>query len=318
MTEQYKNIAQDELAKLEQYRNIYEATHPYPQKKPVKFFKELGFEAGMLVSSALGSIILSAIRTSTIFMLTEALLISTFDKENIIPSQITQGFPLASMIVSLVAFEGMLSAHGFMRGKGSKKIKISPVAMWLCFGVTITAGLSASFGLLGVTAGNPIFQIISWLLAVLTAIGAPVVAYYGSMNLGIVSNQWSKIKNDVEASFLEEIRSWNNSFLGSFSGKRSQKLFGERNQGTNEKNERETNIPKERSQRTNDGNETGERIKQILQETFSKNSQILGTSDIAKILAAENNQDGSTDGYENYKGYIHKVRREWMSSVGVA
>lgn len=226
MTEHYQSVAQDELSKIEQYRLIYEATHPYPEKKSVSFLKELGLESGMLILSAVGSIILSAIRTSTIFMLTEALLIAMFDKENLIPDAVTQAFPITSMIVSLVAFEGYLSAHGFINGKKSKSIEVSAVAMWLCFGVTIMAGMSASFGLLGVNTENMIFQFISWILAVLTAIGAPVVAYYGSLNLGVILNQWDKINYDIDTEFENDIDSWNSSFFSSFSSKRSQKLFG--------------------------------------------------------------------------------------------
>lgn len=225
MTEYYSNVAQDELSKLENYKLIYESTHPFPEKSDVYFWKELGIEAGALIASAVGSIILSAIRTSTIFMLTEALLIAAFDKEEIIPKSITAVFPLISMIVSLVAFEGLLSAHGFIRGKESRSIEVSKIALWLCFGVTISAGLSASFGLLGLGTDNGIFQLVSWVLAVLTAIGAPVVAYYGSLNLGVILNKWSQLKYEVNESFEDAVQSWNKAFQSSFSGKRSQRLF---------------------------------------------------------------------------------------------
>ncbi len=179
------------------------------------------------------------------------------------------------------------------------------------------AGMSASFGLLGLRTENVIFQIVSWILAVLTAIGAPVVAYYGSLNLGVITNKWAVIKNGIEERFLGNVRSWNDSFQSSFSGKRSQRLFGERTvQRTNEENERQETFPV-RSQRTFSGNEQRERIREILDVSFSGNGhEVLGVSEIAKMLAAERN-DGDITGYENLKGYIHKVRKEWMQEIGV-
>ncbi len=321
MSEHYQEITQDELERLEQYRRLYEVTNPYPKEHKPKFWKELGFEAGALIASAVSSIALSAIRTSTIFMLTEALLIAAFDKNEIIPAALTSTFPVASMIASLLAFEGMLSAHGFIKGKSSKNVDVAPTALYLCFGVTIAAGLSASFGLLGLGTENIIFQLVSWVLAVLTAIGAPVVAYYGSLNLGVILNKWSELKNATKEAFLEDVRSWNNSFLSSFSGRRSQKLYGKRTgQGTNSiKNVQET-THKERSQRTNTGNETGERIREILNAHFSGNGhEIIGTSEIAKILAGEKNGDmDNIAGYENFKGYVHKVRKEWLEENNLA
>ena len=318
MTEHYKEVTQEELEKIEQYRLLYEITNPYPEKEKTSFWKELGLEASALIASAVGSITLSAIRTSTIFMLTEALLIAAFDKENIIPDSITSGFPLASMVVSLVAFEGFISAHGFIKGKESERISISDIALWLCFGVTIVAGLSASFGLLGLEADNIIFQGVVWILAVLTAVGAPVVAYFGSFNLGVITNKWLRIKNDAEERFLEAVRSWNSSFQSSFSGKRSQKLYGERTvKRTNVANERQETFTN-RSQRTFAGNEQKERIIEILDSSFSGNGrELLGTSDVAKILAADRNGGDDITGYENLKGYVHKVRKEWMLENGL-
>lgn len=309
MTSHYKDVAEAELDKLEQYKLVYEATNPFPEKEDVSFWKELGFEAGALIASALGSITLSAIRTSTIFMLTEALLIAAFDKEQIIPQQITSGFPLISMISSLVAFEGMLSAHGFIQGKNSHSIEVSPVAMWFCFGVTITAGLSASFGLLGLNTENVVFLIVSWALAVLTAVGAPVVAYYGAKNLGVILNKWADIRERTEKAFADAVRSWNSSFLSSFSGKRSQKMFNERSQRTNGGNEQRerSSMP---TQRTNATNERRDQIIEILDYHFSGNgNEIIGVSDVAKILATE---EGDPNDYERYKGYVSKVRKEWL------
>lgn len=312
MTEHYEDVAQNELSKLEQYRTIYEATHPFPEEYEPKFWKELGIEAGALIASALGSIILSAIRTSTIFMLTEALLISAFDQEGIIPKSITSGFPLISMIVSLVAFEGMLSAHGFIRGKRgkrgkrSKNVQVSPIALWLCFGVTISAGLSASFGLLGLETSSYVFQGISWILAVLTAIGAPVVAYYGSLNLGVILNQWNELKWSAQDAYDDAVRSWNSSFQSSFSGKRSQRLFAEND-------ERTKNVTQAFAETTND--ERREQILDILENTT--NGKVLGTSEIAKILAGQiNGNPDDITGYENYKGYVHKIRKEFMMENG--
>ena len=310
MAENYENIAQDELSKLEQYKLIYTATHPFPEEDKPLFWKELGLEAGALIASALGSIALSAIRTSTIFMLTEALLIATFDRENLIPQSITSGFPLASMIVSLVAFEGYLSAHGFMQGKASQKLKVSPVAMWLCFGVTIMAGLSASFGLLGISTENMSFQVISWVLAVLTAIGGPVVAYYGSLNLGVILNQWNKLKYKVREDFEKSVDLWNSSFLSSFSGKRSQRLFA-----TND--ERTKSDERSFVGTSNDiqDNERKDQIIEILKNTT--NGTVLGTSEISKILASQINRNPENiSGYETYKGYVHKIRKEWMQENG--
>lgn len=306
MTEHYEEVAQDELSKLENYKLIYKATHPYPEKEDIYFWKELGLEAGALIASAVGSIILSAIRTSTIFMLTEALLIATFDHEELIPRTVTVSFPVISMIVSLVAFEGMLSAHGFMVGKDSKNIHVSSVALWLCFGVTIAAGLSASFGLLGLETTNPIFQIISWVLAVLTAIGAPVVAYYGSLNLGVILNKWADLKIEAENLYNDKIDSWNSSFQSSFSGKRSQKLFSVNDGRTESENSSFVET-------SND--ERKDQILDILENTT--NGKVLGTSEIAKILASQiNGNPNDITGYENYKGYVHKIRKEYMAENG--
>jgi len=311
----YSEIAQNELEKLEQYKMVYAVTHPYPDKERISFWKELGLEAGALIASALGSIILSAIRTSTIFMLTEALLIAAFDRDNIIPKTITSSFPVMSMIVSLVAFEGMLSAHGFIRGKASAGVEISPIAMWLCFGVTITAGLSASFGLLGLNSENTMFILVSWILAILTAIGAPVVAYYGSMNLGVILNKWAKIKSKSEQKYEADVRSWNTSYLGSFRSKSSRQLFGQRTE-QERTTERETIQPVRSELRAN---ERKEQIWKILDSHFSGNGRnILGTSEIAKILAMQANGSEDITGYENYKGYVHSVRKEWMEYNGLS
>lgn len=317
MADYYSNLVDDELQRIEQYRKVYEITNPYPEDNRPNFIKELGIEAGALIASAVGSIVLSAIRTSTIFMLTEALLIEAFDHENLIPGFITAAFPMISMIVSLVAFEGMLAAHGFIKGKHSKSLDVSPLALWLCFGVTITAGLAASFGLLNLQTDSFMFLSISWVLAVLTAVGAPVVAYYGSLNLGIIINRWLNLKNGLEKTFTESVRSWNKGFQSSFSGKKSEKLFGERSSmsrtNIGNANERSSGVRKERSQGTNAGNETRNEIISILDEVHSQENRIAGTSEVARILSKL--KDDTEHGFEKYKGYVHKVRKDWLVGI---
>ena len=66
------------IARQEWYSAIYENTHPKPQKKEISFLGELGMDAMTLVIAVVGAVIASAVRTTTIFMLSELLLLEEF------------------------------------------------------------------------------------------------------------------------------------------------------------------------------------------------------------------------------------------------
>lgn len=171
--------------------NIY-SRKVYPPKPPAKddmsFFRIAGIEAVLFTISAISVAVLSSIRTGMIFFILEEKLLEDYGIEGAFSDMLS----LLSLITALLGFEGYLLAIGFAKGKNNSSVTVSKSGMWFSFAVIIGAGIFSGLGLLQ-TIDETLKITIELILALITGIGAGVVAYSGGENIGFT---FAKVYSD--------------------------------------------------------------------------------------------------------------------------
>ena len=243
---------------------------------------------------------------------------------------------MAAMISSLVAFEGLLFAHGYSKGKRSGRTEANVLAVAFSFSITIVAGFVASFGLLSIEQTNGFYVFVMWLLAVLTAIGAPVVVYFGSMNLGALSNYWKELLETNESSFIVDEKQWYANMLSSMNKKGGRELlsgleFDNANEQVEVHKERTSPTPKKRTpkvhtpkkvRRASANNEQRTRITELFAEIYKSERRVAGVTEVARIISSEElgeraNEQTVEELQKRKKGYVSTVRKEWMNTNNI-
>jgi hypothetical protein len=221
-------LATNEVERLRAYKRIYVETHPLPTKKKLNFLQMLGIEALATLLSGIGGVVLAAVRTATIFYLTEQSLLVTYNADlGTTFSFIASILPLFAMISALFAVEGFLFAKGLSVGRSKKDVKGAPWGMFFAIGISVVAGIVASLPLvknLSVTSTvNIIFQ---WALVVMTGIGATILAYYGAENLGSIFVKWDLMQSEAEEEYRIKLATWDENTLRSYNKQGREGIFG--------------------------------------------------------------------------------------------
>ena len=83
----------------------------------------------------------------------------------------------------------------------------------------ISTGLLRSLGLITGITGNPVYDFVQWVVVLSTGVGAPVIVFFGSENIGVFinkyealkKNKWDQYQNDLS----EEEKRFHNAKLTS-------------------------------------------------------------------------------------------------------
>ncbi len=201
VSQEERNIYEEELRKdneaFEAYlNNIYKKDVPRPESptpEELSFWRLAGLESSLFVLSAIGSALLSAIRTGGLFWLLEELLFQKFGLDSQF-SFLGNILGFGSMIFALMAFEGFLLGYGLTRGRESGRMEVSKTGLIVSLVTVISAGIFSSFSIVTVSDGWQAFMNI--VLALITGGASALVAFYSSENLGFILNNVSSKKNE--------------------------------------------------------------------------------------------------------------------------
>ena len=221
-------LATNEVERLRAYKRIYVETHPLPEKKKLSFIQVLGIEAIATFLSGIGGVILAAVRTATIFYLTEQSLLDTYTTS--LPplfQVVATALPLIAMISALFAVEGFLFAKGLSVGRSKKDTRSAPWGMFFAIGISVVAGVVASLPLVKSLSSTSVPNIIfQWSLVVMTGIGATVLAYYGAENLGSIYVRWDQLQLQADEDYRLKLVTWNENVLRSYNKQGREGIFG--------------------------------------------------------------------------------------------
>ena len=229
------SLSRRELRRIKNAQIIYAAKKPRPTTKIVSFWQGYGLEVFALLMSAIGAITVSAFRVGLILYVSELNLASLY--AIIGENWILNLAPVIIGLGGLLAFDGYLFAHGYKVGKTKKEVVISNWGLLAAGIVTTMAGLLSSMTL---GSENVVTRAVQWIVIVSTGVGAPVVSYFGAMNIGVTVNAFEIKKEDVKKEFEKEMDTWE-AAASTYYSRQAANIYGV-DRGTTRKNDEE---PKE-------------------------------------------------------------------------
>lgn len=207
-------IEQDIIAQQAYIDKVYSRRVPPPKKGDTSFWGIVGIDASLFTLTAIAGAVLSSIRTGGLFYILEQELL----KEYQVASGMSGLLSTASLVTSLVAFEGFLLGVGFTTGRRNNKVKISKFGVILAFVVVLSAGVFSGLGIVDVT--EQVKNIINIVLAIVTAVGATFITYFGGENIGYSFAIFENRKKEIETEFQEEYNNWNEGAIKSYQSSR--------------------------------------------------------------------------------------------------
>jgi hypothetical protein len=200
-------------AEIQRIRNahaIFAEKKPKPKERRITFMGEYGFEVVGLIISAIGATIISALRVGTILFISEMNMTSLYaqvSEKSPFLSGVLQIAPLLIGLAGLLGFEGYIFSHGYTNGKSSGKIIISSWGLIVAFIVTTFSGLLSSMTInINMTSFAKTF--VEWVVMVFTGIGAPVIAYFGAVNVGVVHSKYLVAIENAKIEWRAETEKW--------------------------------------------------------------------------------------------------------------
>ena len=237
------SLSQQELRRIKNAQVIYAAKKPRPTIRKVSFWQGYGLEVFTLLMSAIGAIAVSAFRVGLILYISE---LNLADLYSVIGSNwILDSAPLVIGIGGLLGFDGYLFSHGFKVGKTKEEVVISSWGLLVAFIVTTMAGLLSSMTL---GEGNIVTQVVQWIVIVSTGVGAPIISYFGAMNIGVTVNAFEIAKGVAKKELDTEMDVWE-AAASAYYARQASNIYGVDRGGhrkdNEEKKEEERNLAKE-------------------------------------------------------------------------
>ena len=225
-TAEIESQTEREITRLRGAKAIYKETHPEPKKKKLSFFRVMGIDAIATAASSLGGLGLAAIRTATVFWISEAALVGTY---KILGLQgtwfFTVAMPALSMVFALAGVEGTLFSKGLKHGRQVIQSKWAVWDLVFAFAISLIANLEASSAL--VTNINPVIaNVLAWALVLITGLGATVLAYYGAESFGSIFKDWEMLQEKNDKEFEAKLDVWMQKAQGQYSSRIGQRVFG--------------------------------------------------------------------------------------------
>ena len=206
-----ETTANEEAARIDGYRKVYNKTHPEPKRKSPKFWATLGMEAAFITAASVAAVLLAGLRTYDAFS-------AMFTSANTPPF-----LTFIGSVAAMVAVEGLLMATGLITGK-EKGTKLSTAGTVTAFVISIAAGLVVSLGpIRDAVAG--MFSGASYILAFSTAIGASILTYIGGLVSGSILYKWAGMQTNADTDYQTAMTAWNQAIAQDYR-RRGGKIFG--------------------------------------------------------------------------------------------
>lgn len=219
-------IGQEEVQRLEEAKEIYSIRlRPKPVFTKPTFWEENWLETLSLMLSAAGTIIISAMRVGVILFIAELSLTELYASVSDVNQwlgTILSIAPTIALFAGFFGFEAYLFSSGLRKGKESGRVEVSVWGIVVSYAVTISSGLLSSLALVG--DENWFYQIMLWLVVASTGAGAPILAYFGAFNIGVVRNSYGAKVEESYEKHLEEVEKWEKSF-SSWYARYAQKIW---------------------------------------------------------------------------------------------
>ena len=202
-------IGEEEAQRILQAKRSYVVLgNIEPPRKTVKFKDYLaryGLEIIFIIVSTIGAALVSATRVGSLMEITQRNLSAAF-------LRVAQGQEVVNPTTygmfywSMLAFEGSLVAAGLSAGRKKSGITISSWGVAMGFLVTISAGFLSSLTLIEGSSGVELF--IAIIFALVSGIGGPIIAFFGSENLGFTMKEMQKLQEEWDTEWKERVRVW--------------------------------------------------------------------------------------------------------------
>jgi hypothetical protein len=116
--------------------------------------------------------------------------------------------PVLFFLAGMFAFEGYALSHGLARGKETGQVRFSPWALTASFAVMLSTGLLRSFALMSAdnTLALGVQGFVQWIVVISTGIGAPIIVFYGTENIGVFINKFKNAKKQSKIDFDENLK----------------------------------------------------------------------------------------------------------------
>jgi hypothetical protein len=187
--DQYTQLAQTETQLHRLFCAKYEAENPKPEKPSVASIKKVGFDFYLMLLVTIAAIIMTAMRTASIFFRAAAL-----DGE-------APFFTATQAVASMIAIEGALVVYALMRARDAKKVS----DVWMAVGIGLTlvisvfAGLAQSITLVE-NLSSVLSQYFTYFLALVLGAGGSVVAYIDGH---VTGQRLAKVNIDYQQSLKD-------------------------------------------------------------------------------------------------------------------
>jgi hypothetical protein len=188
---------------------------PTPTAEDLSFRKIVGIESLLFTSSGLGAVVFSAIRTGGYFYIVERQLLSKFN----IPGIIIEILSWMALVSTLFAFEGLLLATGFAKGKNQSNTKVSNIGIVSAFVAIVVIGILSGLGI--VKMQTNIESGLNLLAALITSISAAIISFFGGENIGYTFSLYDTKKADLLREHEDRYRMWREGAVRSFNITRS-------------------------------------------------------------------------------------------------
>jgi len=219
--ETIKTIGLEEQERLAEAKKNFCLLRPEPVLEDIQFeeltyveptFKsEFGLQSVSMWLSVIGSVIVSALTVGIMLFIsairTDANLLNTDSSDWII--SLAKAMPVAFLFAGMIAFEGYALSHGLAVGREKGKESFSPWALIASFAVMCFAGLMRSFGLADMANANElvmfIYNLVTVLVIISMGVGAPLIVYFGAINIGAFTSKFEEKKKHSKEEFHKEL-----------------------------------------------------------------------------------------------------------------
>lgn|GEM_PF-5062964 len=304
---QVSQMSKSEIKAFKDFEQVYLVEHPHPLKPEYN----LGWEFWTAMGTSFSAVILAAFRTGQAFYL------SAVAKGN-------SAFSLLEAIAAVFAIEGSVVLFALQRARRRNKTDdiSSEIGLWVAFGISALAGLFQSVNLIP----NPdklVSSLLSISLVVSMGLGATIIAWLGGDILGVHLVRLEFIRKESNEQFNKSVRGYRANLLKAWMNSDERTAVNERK--VNRYREPVHSIgsfePVHQTAVhepfTNGSNElfppiTKEEIFDIFDSVLLETGQVAGVNETARKVAMKRNSDNSDSGWENLKGRISGLRKQWM------
>lgn len=330
LEQEIQGLSKKEVFAFKQFENVYRVEHPEPRRPLV----QLGLEFWTALTTSISAIILAAFRTGQAFYMAAS-------------SGQEQNLAIFEAVSAVFAIEGSVVLFAINRARRLKKLEdnSSEWGLWIAFIISALAGLFQSSSLLSVEAAGSVWftNLLKWVLVFAMGLGASVIAFLGGDVLGVQLVRLESSRTVAKEQFIKAMNGWRANLLkvwkesderlavmsrkGSHYKEKqvhepmNSQQFTNSSEGSRTQVQKSSRSPVHRGSRRGSGElnppATKDEIYAIFDAIYSNEQRIAGVNDTARELAKRRNPDGSDDGWENVKGRVSGVRKQWMITRGL-